>query len=73
MKPSKSNSRWYAITDAVRRLRQSPEDDVPLEAVARLLGWPFEDVQRLAAEMTELRLIETDMGLGQLPTIVEGM
>jgi hypothetical protein len=53
-------------------LRQSPEDDVPLEDVSRLLGWRFDAVQRLAAEMTELRLIETDMALGQLPTLVEG-
>lgn len=72
MKPSKSDPRWHAIMDAVRRLRQSPEDDVPLEDVSRVLGWPFEVVQRLAAEMTELRLIQTDMALGQLPTLVEG-
>lgn len=72
MKPQRTDPRWHAMTDAVRRLRQSAEDDVPLEDVSRLLGWPFEEVQRLAAEMTELRFIETDMGLGQLPTIVEG-
>jgi hypothetical protein len=59
------------MTATVRRLRGSTGRDVLLAEVAQATGWTFDYTQYLAAEMTELRLIDTDMGLGCLPTLVE--
>ena len=55
----------------MRELRSSPEDDVAIAEIARLLRWDYAEAQGVAARMTEERLIETDMGMGWLPTVVE--
>lgn len=57
---------------ALRQVRRTPEDDVPIQDIADRLGWSFEFAQQAAAELTEWRIIETDMSLGFLPTVVEG-
>lgn len=72
MKAYGTDVRWHAIMETIRGLRTNPEDDVLLKDIARVLGWDYALVQDLAADMHENWLIDTDMGLGELPTTVEG-
>lgn len=69
--PRRSDPRWHQFTAATRRLRAGTGRDVRLQEIADDLRWPYDLTERLATEMTELRLIETDMGMGTPPTLVE--
>lgn len=71
MTPRLTNPRWHVLTATVRRLRAGTDRDVLLTEVAEATGWDYVFTQELAAEMTELWMIETDMGFGCLPTLVE--
>jgi hypothetical protein len=71
MHPRLANPNWHILTATARRLRAGTDRDVALTEIAAVMGWTYEYTQNLAAEMTELSMIETDMGLGCLPTIVE--
>lgn len=69
--PRPYDPRWHQLTAAARRLRGGTGRDVPLAEIAADRRWTLPLTQQLAADMTELGLIETDMGLGHLPTVVE--
>lgn len=72
--PKQLDPHWHVLRDSLRRLRRGKADgsDVQITDIAMDCRWEYGYTQRIAAEMTELRMIETDMGLGHLPTVVEG-
>lgn len=69
--PRRYDPRWHQLTQAARRLRAGTGRDVHLTDIAADRRWTYALTQHLATEMTELRLIETDMGMGDPPTVVE--
>lgn len=69
--PRRNDPRWHQLTAAARALRAGTDRDISLTEIAAHLRWDYDLTQHLAAEMTELRLVNTDMGLGHLPTLVE--
>ena len=72
MEPRYSNPMWQAITKSANRLRRSPHDHVMLTDVAADLKRDHAEIQRLAMEMDDLRMIRTDGDTGRLPTRIEG-
>jgi hypothetical protein len=53
------------------QLARTPEADVLILDIAARLGWDYRVTQEFAADLQAHRLIETDAGLGDLPTVVE--
>lgn len=64
-------SDWAAFLAAVRQLGATRAGDLPVEVIAAHLEWSVERARLVAADLTEQGRIETDMGLGDLPTVVE--
>jgi hypothetical protein len=60
------------VQSAVSALRATPDDDVKIEEIAGRLGWELDTAQEVALQLQAQRRIETDAGLGYLPTVVEG-
>ena len=72
MRPRRLNRYHQEFLRALRQVQRTPEDDASVQDIADRLGWSFESAQRVATELTEWGIIETDMSLGFLPTVVEG-
>jgi hypothetical protein len=55
-----------------RQLCPTVNDEVSIDEFARQLGWTIEKTHALALWLDERRLIETDRGLGDGITVIEG-
>jgi hypothetical protein len=53
------------------QLARTPDADVLILDMAARLGWGYRVAQELAADLQDRGLIETDAGLGHLPTVFE--
>ena len=63
--------RWDRILSVATRLGY-PDSDVLLTDIATTLGWDLPLVQTFVTEMVERYLVESDAGLGEMPTMLEG-
>lgn len=73
LRPRTNNPDWFIFKRALRevRARYASGSDIPIAEIATAAKWTFQHAQLVAMEMTEERMIETDMGLGSPPTVVE--
>ena len=55
------------------QLARTPDADVLILDMAARLGWGYRVAQEFAADLQDRGLIETDAGLGHLPTVVESL
>jgi hypothetical protein len=55
------------------QLARTPDADVLILDMAARLGWGYRVAQEFAADLQDRGFIETDAGLGHLPTVVESL
>lgn len=67
-----SGSEVHAFMALYRQLCPTYADEVPVTEFARQLHWGVDKTRQIAAWLVERVMIETDAGLGDEITIIEG-
>ena len=62
----------HTFMSLYHRLCPTVNDEVSIHEFARQLGWPIQKTHAMALWLDERRLIETDRGLGDGITTIEG-